>query len=138
MSIRHIALTLLMVAGPSLADDDGYGEWEIITEMKASGPGGNSSFSNTEKQCRGRETIDESSSQWTADSCRMESKSGGGKSRMVTRCDRGNGEYEESVIETVAGATTFKTTATSTTVAGGQKNTLVSTTSGRRIGPCKE
>lgn len=137
-SLIGLLLCLLPAAVPAQDEDDGYGKWEIVTEMRTTGSGGNSSFSQTTTECRYPESIEERSSQWTMNECQSEEKSGGGKSMMKMRCERDGGDYEETVTETTADQTTFKTVTTATTVAGGDKNVMATTVSGRRLGPCDE
>lgn len=138
MHRSFIAFMLVALPAVALAQDDGYGKWEVVTEMKTSGSGGSGSFSSTTTECRSAETIEDGSSQWTMNECRMESKSGSGKSRTTMRCGRAGGDYEETMTETTADAASYKTVVTVTTVSGGEKSVMTTTMTGRRIGPCDE
>lgn len=138
---RILSLALLCLL-PALAiadeSDDGYGQWEVVTEMKTSGPDGENSFNSKITQCRSTESIDEGSSEWTLNNCRAENRGGKGRSRSSLRCKGADGELTETISETTADRRSFQTVSTITAVSGGQKSVNVTTVKGRRIGDCPD
>jgi hypothetical protein len=138
---RTLSLALLCLL-PALAtadeSDGGYGRWEVVTEMKMSGPDGENTFSSKTTECRSTESIDESSSEWTMNNCRAENRGSKGRSRSSLRCEGADGELTETVSETTADSRSFETVSTITTVSGGQKSVNVTTIKGRRIGDCPD
>ncbi len=139
MRRKLIAALLCVVPMAVLAedvDDDSYGKWEVTTEMKMSGPGGDNNFSSKATECRSTDFIEENSSEWTMNNCRSQTRSGKGKSRSSVRCEGENGNYEETITEASADTRAFQQVTSTTSVSGGEKSIIVTTVRGRRIGDC--
>jgi hypothetical protein len=130
---RTLSLALMCLL-PALATadeaDGGYGRWEVVTEMKMSGPDGENNFSSKTTECRSTESIDESSSEWSMNNCRAQSSGSKGRARSTLRCEGADGELTETVSETTADHRSFETVTTMTV------NTT--TIKGRRIGDCPD